>query len=277
MLHTRRYTMTLMFSFFLTGCGGGGGGGGGATVAAPEPIIRLNQSDLNYRTPNSGDLIAYEYTAEERQIFNQEITSTYGDSGTVDIEYFTTTLQSPLAEAWSDFEIMLEQVSYSNGNIDSNIFAYTSRVLNVADQESFFISVIDGQSYYGSTYHPPLKSGTSFTENYEVHYENNSRKFGQTTFTVSTTEIIDTAIGRVEVFKYTAQEKWELKELLTFAGPWGIREKAELSTTAWIHPKIGVLKVTSLIKYDDNTASTLSYSEQDITLEIRSTNIQLPN
>lgn len=104
--------------------------------------------------------------------------------------------------------------------------------------------------------------------------DNGYRKFGETTFSVSSPEILETAIGDVEVFKYTAQEQWVYAEY--FLTSWQSREVAELSTTVWIHPQIGILKTESLVKFDDTPSSSGSFVETDLTLEIRSVNFSLP-
>jgi hypothetical protein len=262
-------------TYSLSCSGAGGSSSASTSVEIKAAIIPIDESDLRYRTPDPGDLIAYEYDAEQRQYSSGiGLTSTGTDSGTVDLEYFSTTLTGDVGDAWSEFDTMLEQVSYSSGEIDSNVYAFSSRVFNVADQESFFLSVIEDQYYWGSTYHPPLATGTSFTEEYEVRYDNGFRKFGETTFTVSSREILETTIGDVEVFKYTAQEQWAYAEY--FITSWQTRETAELSTTVWIHPKIGILKTESLVKFDDTPSSSGSYVETDLTLEVRSTNFTLP-
>jgi hypothetical protein len=275
---TENITVTTSGSktYTLNCSGSGGTGSANASIEVRKAIIPIDLSDLRYRTPDPGDLIAYNYTRETKSISGSVALSTSEDSGTVDLEYFRATLTGEFGQAWSDFDIMLEQASYSSGEINSNIYAYDTRVLNVADQESYFVSIVDGVTYYGSTYHPTLESGTSFTEEYQVYYDDNSfRKFGETTFSVSSTEILETEIGDVEVFKYTTQEKWTYAEY--FISSWQPREAAELSITVWIHPHIGMLKVEGLAKFDDTPNSAGSYVETKLDLKVRSVNFVLPN
>lgn len=262
-------------TYTISCSGSGGSRSSSSNVEIKQPIVPLDMSDLFYRTPDPGDLIAYVYDAEQKQYGSGVgLISTVTETGTVDMEYFTATLTGDIGDAYSEGTPMLEQVTFSSGEIDSQVYVYGSKVLNVADQESFFVSIIDDEYYWGSTYHPLLEAGTSVTEEYEVRYDNGYRKFGETTFSVSSPEILETAIGDVEVFKYTAQEQWVYAEY--FLTSWQSREVAELSTTVWIHPQIGILKTESLVKFDDTPSSSGSFVETDLTLEIRSVNFSLP-
>ncbi len=59
----------LIFTLTLTSCGGGGGGGGGggyeSSGATPQRTLvrRIDQQNLYYRIPASGDELNYEYQA----------------------------------------------------------------------------------------------------------------------------------------------------------------------------------------------------------------------
>ena len=263
-------------TYTLTCSGAGGSGSGSVSVEITEAIIRIDQTDLSYRAPDGGDLLVYDYEIEASRYDTFGLVETATDSGTVDLEYFTTTLPADLAEGWANFEVRREMESYSDGSVSSQNRAYGARVYNVNNDEGFHATNIDGEYYYGSTFLPPLESGTSFGENWEFYYEGNlERTFGSQTFTVSGIEVVETAIGNVEAFRFSRENAWVRR---SWTGTdYTFDEETEVSdVVGWVHPKIGIIRMERLVRSDDTPYSEDSYIQGDIVIQIRSNNIVLP-
>lgn len=266
-------------TYTLTCSGAGGSGSGSVSVEITEAIIRIDQTDLSYRTPDGGDLLVYDYEIEASRYDTFGLVETATDSGTVDLEYFTTTLPADLAEGWANFEVRREKESYSGGAVDdisSQNRAYAARVFNVNNDEGFYATNIDGEYFYGATFLPPLESGTSFDENWEFYYEGNQeRKFGSQSFTISGIEVVETAVGKIEAFRYSRENSWIRR---SWTGTdFTFDEEVEVSDViGWVHPKIGIIRMERTVRNDDTPYSEDSYISADFVVQIRSTNIVLP-
>ena len=266
---------------YTISCSGGGGSGRASTdVEITDAMIRIDESDLSYRVPEGGDLFVYDFqiTASD---YSFGLISEQSDSGTMDLEYFSTSLPATLAEAWSGFEVRKRKLSVSGGIVDvseSTNRAYGTRVYDVSDDEGFYVLLNDEGAFYGSTALPPLVANSSFSENWEFRYDDDrERRYGVSTFTVSGIEVLDTAIGRIEAFRISTETSEELYSKSAFSGNFSILDEvSEGDIVAWIHPKFGLLRYEAILKTDDTPSSDWSYTEGKLTYEIRSTNVSLP-
>lgn len=269
-------------TYTITCTGAGGSRNASVTVEITQPIITVDENDLTYRVPDGGDLLVYNFEVTAREYSSLGLIAEDEDSGTFDLEYFMTSLPTFLADAWSEFQVRRETQSFSGGalnSIQSRNRAYSSRVRNVSSDEGFHVSYIDETSYYGSTYLPPLQAGTSFTERWEFRYDGDEqRKFGTSTFSISSVELLETELGPVEAFRVTIEDASETRSKSFISNEYtGIDEVEEQELVVWIHPKIGVLKARGTAKVDDTPYSEDSYIEGEILYEIRSSNVPLPN
>lgn len=266
---------------YTISCSGGGGSGRASTdVEITQATIRIDETDLSYRVPDGGDLFVYDFQITATN-YSFGVVSEESDSGTIDREYFTTSLPAVLAEAWSDFEVRKRKQTASGGRIDSTQSinrAYGARVRNVSSDEGFYIFINDEGAFYGSTYLPPLVANSSFSENWEFRYDDGlQRKYGVSTFTVSGIEVLETAIGRIETFRISTEESIELYSKSAFSDNYTFLEEiSEEDAVAWIHPKLGLLRLEATAKLDETPSSEQSYTQGKIVYEIRSTNVSLP-
>ena len=268
-------------TYTLSCSGSGGSGNSSVTIEITQAVIKIDTSDLSYRVPEGGDLTVYDYSVTAREYGSFGLIQEASDSGTFDLEYFTTSLPAFLADAWVEFEVRSEKQSFSGGELDSietRNKAYSTRVLNVSNSEGFYVSYVDADAFYGSTFYPRLEANSSFSENWEFRYNDETqRRFGTSTFTVSGIEVLDTSIGPIEAFRISLEESTELRSR-SFSGEYTIPEEVEEEElVAWIHPKIGLIKAEGTAKTDDTPYSEDSYIEGDVLFEIRSTNIVLPD
>ncbi len=279
-----------LYTLAIAACSGGGDGGGssgsssGSSTPPPPPATEtIRIDDSAYRDFEAGDLLVFDVEADVQQYLFGSVSAEEVVDTTFEYELFNTDFVPNPGDpdAWANAEIFLIRTSTGEGESSSEyVYQTGALVYDVGTPEGFSVSYDGEEGFYGSIRYPELVAGTSVDQTSELRRRDDgfllSRRIS--TFTVSSPEVIETPVGRIEAFPVTLDAEEEEYEPGSFTGTPILSATLSAQYTYHIHPKIGVISWTGNERYDDTPSSDDSFVE--ITLNkhlLRSVNFPIPN